>query len=193
MIGWSGWPTSPLKTSFDLSRRTGQPDLQERGAQDVPGVAEAHAYAARRLQGLLVLDRSEPPRHLLGVPLRVEGLIGAATGTAGSTSAPLGLGLLDVGRVEQHDLGQVQRGRRRVDGSREPELRKARKQAGVIDVGVGEQHKVDLGRIEGEAGTVLCVFLGAPLMHAAVHQEHGRTRLHEVARTRDLPGRAAYL
>jgi hypothetical protein len=59
----------------------------------------------------------------------------------------------------------------------------------VIHVRVGQNHRVDLARIDGEFLFVF-LFLAASLMDAAVHENLLSAALHKVIGTRDFLNRA---
>ena len=141
-----------------------------------------------------VVHRLEQPDGLAGVVLGVERLDAPAPGPAGLAGAPLGFHLLDVGGVEQHDLRQVARGRRGVDGTGEALPAPA---AGSLPewsmwAWVSRTKAISAG-IEGEGREVERLLLVAPLMHAAVHQEAGLPDLHHVAGPGDFARRPADL
>lgn len=95
-----------------------------------------------------------------------------------------------MGAVAQQYGEQICRGGRGVDGPSKALCCQARQQAAVIDVRVGQQHKIDLARVKGE-GSVIAVFgFGAALHHAAVDQETAAIGLYQIARPGDLLGRA---
>ena len=48
MMGWSGWPTSPLKSTLDLLPLFLELQLEEGRAQDVPGIVEHGGHAGGR-------------------------------------------------------------------------------------------------------------------------------------------------
>ena len=60
----------------------------------------------------------------------------------------------------------------------------------MVDVGVGEDHGVDLGGIEPEGLVDLVGFLAAALEHAAIEKNAGIVEFEEVLGTGDLVGAA---
>ena len=55
-------------------------------------------------------------------------------------------------------------------------------QPAVIEVGMGDHHRIQLPRVEGEGAAVLILLLAAPLVHAALEQDLGAVAtLHQVA------------
>ena len=166
-----------------------QTQLHEGRAQDVAGIVEHHGHAGSKLLGCAVVHRLEEADRPAGVVLGVERVDVPASGPASLARAPLRLVLLDVRRVEQHDLGQVAGGQGRVDGLGEALLHQPRDPSRVIDVGMGQEHEVQLQRIEGERVEVESLLPVSSLVHAAIHQEAGVTHLDHVARSGDLTRR----
>ena len=89
--------------------------------------------------------------------------------------AGLALGelLVELARVEQDERRPVRSSRRWRGSAREAALDQQREQAAVVEVGVGQQDGVDLGRVEGERDPVADRLVGAALEHAAVDQDAG--------------------
>jgi hypothetical protein len=63
----------------------------------------------------------------------------------------------------------------------------------MIDMRVGDRHRVDLRRIEAELVTVVPLVFIAPLKHAALDQHRRAIGLEEIARAGHLAGRAEKL
>ena len=156
-------------------------------------VAVAHSHAGGRPEQLAVLHRPELPCRVPRLVARVQGVLGATTGPLRLALRPLGLHLLDVGRIEQHDLGKVGGGGGGVDGSIEAFGHQTGKQPGVVDVGVGQQDESDCPRVEREGLEVAGLVAIVTLMHAAVHQELDPPDHQQVAGAGDLLRRTAEL
>ena len=93
----------------------------------------------------------------------------------------LGLDLLDVGAVLQHDAEEVRRGRRAIDRPGETVGRERREQARMVHVGMGEDDEIHgLWPVGREVAVAL---LDGPvaLMHAAVDAEARGAGLDHVA------------
>jgi len=96
----------------------------------------------------------------------------------------LGVFLLEVGGVEEEDLGQVLRGRGAVDGPAKALLDQAGHAADVVEVGVGEHDGVHPDRVELRVRPVPESQGLLALEHPRVHEEAPPPRLQQVLRTR---------
>src|SRR5258708_25452274 len=92
--------------------------------------------------------------------------------------AGLALGelLMELARIEQDQGGQLDRSGRRVNGPPIPLLDEERKQSAVVEMGVGQEHRIQAGRIERERNPVANGFIWAALEHAAIDQDPGARR-----------------
>ena len=100
----------------------------------------------------------------------LDGVKRLHTGRAGALALavlPLGVLLLDMGGVQQHDVQQVRRQAGGDDAALESLLDEHRDAAGVVDMGVGHQHIVDAVCRKGELGVGGLV---PALLQSAVHQ-----------------------
>ena len=79
--------------------------------------------------------------------------------------------LLNLGRVGEHDPEQVAGRRGAVDRPVETLADERRQVAAVVDVGVAEDDRVDLVRVEREVAVPLPGFLAAALVQPAVEQD----------------------
>jgi len=77
-----------------------------------------------------------------------------------------------------------------VDPALEAERDQARQQAGVVDVGVGEDDEIDRAWIEIESTLVLGAGLAPALEHAAIDQKTYAVRFHQIAGAGDFTRRA---
>ena len=151
-----------------------------------------HEPVVRHHRGAVVLcgelDR-RLQRHLLLTRFR-RSLIGVA-----APEARLALGelLLQLARIEQHQAGQFDRARGGEDGSLEAARHDVRNQAAVVEVGVGEQDGVQLGRVVGERDAVADCLVGAALEHAAIDQDPGPAGGQQELRAGDRGRRAQEL
>jgi hypothetical protein len=170
-----------------------QVEFEEGRAEDVAGVMEDDAHARREPHRLRVLHRREQPDGLAGVVLGVERLDPPAPGAAGLAGAPFRFHLLDVGRIEQHDLSEVTCGRRSVDGTGVARPHQPGQPARVVDMRVSEQDEGYLSRVVGERREVESLLLVTPLMHATIDQEAGLPDLHDVVGPGDFPRSPAHL
>ena len=104
---------------------------------------------------------------------------------------PADVVLVNLRRVRQHDAAEVARRRRRVDVAGETAPAQMRQVAAVIDVGVRQQHRVDLLRIKGKLPVALQRLGASPLVEPAVEQQPRAIDFNEVLRSRRRAGRAA--
>ena len=146
----------------------GDPQLDAGGAQQVAHIHEPHLDARSQLDALFVVHTHEQLHGRLGVLHGIHGLHRLGTGALGLAVLPLGLELLDVGGVPQHDTAQFHRGVGGVDFAPEAVAHQQRQHTGVVDVRMGSQHPVDLAGCHRD-GLVLVDILA--LLHAAVDQE----------------------
>ena len=145
----------------------GDPQLDAGGAQQVAHIHEPHLDARSQLDALFVVHTHEQLHGRLGVLHGIHGLHRLGTGALGLAVLPLGLELLDVGGVPQHDTAQLHRGVGGVDFAPEAVAHQQRQHTGVVDVGVGDHHGVD---VPGGKVQLLVVPLVPALLQAAVHQ-----------------------
>ena len=71
-----------------------------------------------------------------------------------------------------------------------PCFRQLGEQPAVVDVGVGEQHEVEVARLERECAVVELTYRLGALEHAAVNQEPPLSVLDLIARAGHSPGAA---
>ena len=117
---------------------------------------------------------------LLGVQI-IDALLGVFGGierddllvllTAVLAVLPLGFHFLNMGRIEQHDLAQVNCGRRGDDLAAEAVTHKLWQTAGMVEVGVRQQHRVDFTRVEIPGQPVTGFHLTATLEESAVDDD----------------------
>ena len=139
------------------------------------------------LHQLVIAHRAQMRDGGLGVVERVDRLIRRSAGAAAFAVAPLGLALLNVRAVTQHDAAEIARLACGVNGAVEPVFEKQRQIAGVVDVRMGQKDKVDLPRRHRQ----LLVFKDVlPLLHAAVNKAAVIPALDECAAARNFMGRA---
>ena len=89
---------------------------------------------------------------------------------------PLGLLLLNVGGILQHDAAQVGGGIGGVDGAAVAVFVQVRHPAAVVDVGMGEQQRVQPGGRNGPFHVLVDVLA---LLHAAVNHQNVSRRLQQ--------------
>ena len=124
---------------------------QDRGAaEQVPRVDEFHGDALAERHSLAVLAGGHVLPDPGGILDGVEGLHMGRAGTGSLAVFPLGVGLLDVGGVQQHDVHEVRCETGGEDLAMEALFEEHGYPAGVVDVGVGDEDIVDAPRCEGE-------------------------------------------
>ena len=143
-----------------------KPDLNGGRAQQMAHIGEADADAVVHLDGLAV-GAGDHAAHQSGHVLQViQGLHLRPAVAQGFAAFPLRLGHLDVGAVTQHDVAQGAGGGGGIDRAPEALLVQQGQMAGLVDMGVGQQHKVQLPGRDGQGFVFKQV---PPLLHAAVH------------------------
>ncbi len=128
-------------------------------------VLKFHPHALAQVNDLIVLAGVHILRHLLGVLHGVQRLHRRAARPLALAVFPLSVLLLNVGRVQQHNVNQI---RRKPGGDHltpEPVPNQLWNPARVVNVGVGQQHVIHTGGIEGK---LLVGDLIPPLLQAAV-------------------------
>jgi len=161
------------------------------GTEDMPGIPEACPHALPDLAPGLVGDVGERLQRRVDVVAGIHRLDRRAAALHVAAVQPLDLGLLDVGAVGQHVGQQVEAALGSEDRSLEALLHQLGDEARVIDVGMGQQDEVDLGRIEGKGAVVQFLQGLGALEHAAVDKELAALGLHPVAGAGDRAGRPA--
>ena len=162
----------------------GDPDVHRRRAEDVAGVHEGGDEVLADMVGPIVRHRLDQVLHGDGVGHVVERF---RLGTDPVVSLEeFEVALLDVRRVGEHDGGEVARGRGGDDRVVVPLLDQQGEAAGVIDVCMTHDDRVDQPRIEWELGVELARLGTASLEEARVEQHPGTRRLEEMHRAGDL-------
>ena len=160
------------------------PDLDARAAQHVACIVEPEADSFGQLDGLAILRSLEKTHRALRVLYRIDRNYLAATTALGLAVPPLRLHLLDVGAVVEHDLAQVRSRLGRPDGSTESFLRQKRKPAAMVDMGMGQEYRVDLGSPEQQVSHQLLVIA---LGHPTIDQDRTARTVQECATSRNMP------
>ncbi len=93
---------------------------------------------------------------------------------------------LKMGGIEQDQANEFTRRRGGDDLAAESALHQQRQPAAVIEMGVGQQEEVHLGRIETERLGVLFVEFAAALEHPAIDEDAAPRRLDHVAGAGDI-------
>ena len=98
--------------------------------------------------------------------------------------------LLEMRRVRQDDAHELVGRGGRVDPAGEPVGLQARQVAAVVDVGVGEHHGRDAGRLDGQPLPVAVTQVTWTLEQPAVHHQLAEAAVEQVLAARDGPRRA---
>ena len=175
------------KDQFPGHALLGGPNLHAGGAQQMARVGEADAHAGADVDVLTVLAHLNQLQGRLGIGEGVQGLHDGTTGALTFLVGPLGVALLNVGGVAQHDAEQLPGQTGGVDGAGEALLDQQRHPAGVVDVGVGDDDVVDL--VGGEGQGVVVVFVPT-LLQTAVDEQFGSVDFQTVTAARDGMGGA---
>ena len=150
-------------------------------------VHKLHPDPLAQVDDLAVLAGGHVLAHPLGVLNGVKGLRPGGAGPLRLAVLPLRVLLLDVGGVLEHDVHQVRRQPGGEDPAAEALLDQHGDPAGVVDVGVGHQEKVDGVCRKGQR---LVGHLVPPLLQSAVHQDAPAAHLQTVAAAGDALVRA---
>lgn len=165
--------------------------LDDGRAKDVPGVMEGDLYPPGHLHRYAVSLWVALTERLLGVGQGVQRLNRRLALACAPAVLPLGVFLLQEGRIQQHQFEQLAAGFGGMDRAAIPLGHQTRQQPAVIEVGVGNDHGIQAARIEGKSTVVLIFLLAASLVHAAFEQHPGTlAAFHEVAGACDLLNRA---
>ena len=160
-------------------------DLDDGRPQNVSGIAKYTTHAIPRREGLIVICSLYQLVDFFSLPDRVKSLV-----TFARLLAPLRFALLDVGRVCQHHDKQVRGCGRTEDRSLVTGADEFRQQAGVIQVGVREQHEVETADIELERTSVLSNRIARALEQPAIDQKARGGCFDQITRTGDFTGRS---
>ena len=151
-------------------------------AQQVAGIHEFQRHALAQLHLFTIFTGG----HELPDPGSVlDGVQRLHTGRAGALRLavlPLGIRLLDMGGVHQHDIQQVRRQSGSHNTALEALLDEHGHPAGMVDMGMGDEHNINAASREGQS---LIVHLISSLLQAAVHQDALAAYLQAVAAAGD--------
>ncbi len=95
--------------------------------------------------------------------------------------------LLNVQAVAEHDRSQVGRRGRAVDGTAESGPKKPRQIAAMVDVGMGEDHRVKLRRSAAELPVLGVGFRPMSLEESAIQQDPQRVGFEQMLAAGDFP------
>ena len=160
----------------------GQPQLGAGRAQQVPGVGEAELDVVIDLNLLAVFTHHQVSEGALHIGQGVQGLHRGTSGPLALLVFPLGVTLLDVGGVPQHNVQQLGGEAGAVDVAAKSLLDEQGNAAGVVNVGVGDNDVLNVAGHEVQLGVVDLI---PPLLQAAVNEHLVSVALHTVAAAGD--------
>ena len=146
----------------------GDPQLDAGRTQQMPHVHESHLDARGQLHTLCIVHTNKQFQGRFGILHRIHGFHRLCTGALPLAVFPLSFKFLNVRRVPQHDAAQLHCGVRGVDLSPEAVARQQRQLTGVVDMGMGDQHPVDLAGCHRDRLVLVDILA---LLHTAVDEE----------------------
>ena len=176
---------SEISTEGQGARLAPVEAYSDRGrSENVTRAAEDGSKSVSNLDFFVKGDGNEIRQHLLCVFLRKE----RQRDFVFRSAAPVvvgGLFVLEVRAVRKNDLAQALGLAGRVDRAAKPRVVEGGQIAGVVDVGVGEQNRVDaLGRHRELRPVAQSISLQT-LVEAAVDEDARRRRIDQEAAARD--------
>ena len=163
-----------------------QPQFHAGRTQQVAGVHEPQLHPGAQVHDLAILRRGDVGGHLGRVLHCVQGLHRRPAGPLALLVLPLGVHLLDVGRVLEHHRHQLGGEAGGDNLPLEPLLDQQGDAAGVVNVGVGDDHIVNIVGGKVQHGIVPLVLA---LLQAAVNEDLPALHLQAVAAAGDGLGR----
>ena len=103
----------------------------------------------------------------------------------GSFRAKAGFFFLQMGGIHHHEARQLRGRRRRYDLALKAAFDEKRQPSAMIEMGVGQKHDVDAGRIETEGMPVLLFQFAAALKQSAIDQNALACTFEKMTRTGD--------
>src|SRR5665213_552107 len=145
------------------------------------GVPVARANARDGVDPGLVFHRPERTERCDRVGLRINRLYFGATARRVAPVEGGDLGFLDAARVGEKVSAQIDGAARGDDRSRKAIADQLRQQTTVVDMGVRQQHGIDIGRPKRKGGVVERLQGFRPLEQAAVDQQAPGLGLKQIA------------
>lgn len=146
----------------------GEGQADGRGAQQMARVDEHGVHPVAQVDGLVIFAGVNKLRHPLGVGHGIQRLLLRPPGPAVLAIFILGVALLDVGGVLEHDAHELSREPGGENAALEAVFDEHGHPAGVVDVGVGDEHIVDAARGKGQGAVVHLV---PALLQSAVDED----------------------
>ena len=151
------------------------------------GVHKPDLDAGEQGKPLLVFAALQMAQGGLGILHRIKGLHQRTARPAALLIGPVGVALLDMGAVQQHNPHQVPGEPGGYHRAVIAQLTQQREAAGVVDVGVGHQNAVHLA---GGKGTIVVLHLVPALLETAVYQNALSASVNTMAAAGDRAGSA---
>ena len=125
-----------------------------RGTEQMARVGEHRAHTLAEVDLFFILAGRHVLEDVQRVLLGVERIDMLAARALALAVFVLGVALLNVGGVKQHDLHQIRRQARRQDAAVEAVFHQQRDTARVVDVRVGDEQNIDIAGSESEITVV---------------------------------------
>ena len=161
------------------------PDLNTGRPQQMPHIRKTDIDPFTELDPLSITAGPEQLDRIQRVLHHINRLIFRIAGTLALSVAPLCLKFLDVGAVAKHDITQVRCSKGAYHLALEAFLHQLRDHARMVDMGMGQQHIIDLILRDRKPGILIQV---DPLFHTAVHQNVLPCRLQQMTASCHLMG-----
>jgi hypothetical protein len=159
-------------------------ELDRGRAQDVSGVPQSGAKAGGGFEPLLQLHGRALPPGGEGIGFGIERGELFLPGAVAAAVAALGIGLLDPPGIGEHVFEQIGGRLSAPDPAAEAFGHQPRQEPRMVDVGVGQHHRIDLAWVEAEGAGVQALERTRALEHPAIDQHSRRAEGEFVARTR---------
>ena len=138
------------------------------GAQQMACVDKHRVHPIAQVNGLVIFAGVNKLRHPLGIGHGIQGLLLRPAGPAVLAVFILGIALLNVGGVLEHDAHELGGEPGGENAALKAVFDEHGHPAGVVDVGVGDEHIVDAARGKGQGAVVHLV---PALLQAAVDED----------------------
>jgi hypothetical protein len=178
---------APAQIAREQDRAPGALHVDHRRAEDMAGMQKARTDTVDDLELALEGLGFEGLKRRQCVGLAVQRQRRLVLGPAAAVGVG-GLLLLQPSAVRQHDPAQVESRPRRIHRTLETIAHDGRQIAGMVDVGMRQQHRVEFGWIERRLGPVAQAQLLEALVETAVDQHLAAACAQQIARAGDGAG-----